>query len=107
MTTECRFCQIASHDIGAHIVYEDEIQIAFLDERPIRPGHTLIIPKQHFDYFYDVPGPVITRIMLFGQKLATVMKELYSAPRVAFAYIGGELPHAHAHVVPLREIGDV
>jgi histidine triad (HIT) family protein len=81
--------------------------MAFLDLYPIRPGHTLIIPKEHFDYFDDVPAELITPIMLLGQKLAVAMKALYGVARVSFLYTGGDSTHAHAHVVPIHDYHDV
>lgn len=81
--------------------------MAFLVLCPIRPGHALIIPKQHFDYFDDVPGELITPIILLGQKLAVAMKALHGVSRVGFAFTGGDLPHVHAHVIPLHEKEDI
>ncbi len=107
MRTDCLFCRIANHDSNAHVIYEDDALIAFLVLCPIRPGHTLVIPKQHFDYFDDVPAELITATILLGQELARVMKALYRIPRVAFLFTGGDLPHAHAHVVPLHEKEDI
>ncbi len=102
MTDQCLFCRIAAHESPAHVLYEDELLMAFLDLCPVRPGHTLIIPRQHFDYFDDLPEGVITPILRLGQKLAVAMKGLYGVPRVGFLFTGGDLPHAHAHVVPLQ-----
>jgi histidine triad (HIT) family protein len=107
MTTDCLFCRIAKRDSDAHVIHEDAALMAFLVLCPIRPGHTLIIPKQHFNYFDDVPAELITAIILLGQRLASVMKAHYRIPRVAFLFTGGDLPHAHAHVVPLHEKEDI
>jgi histidine triad (HIT) family protein len=107
MTTDCLFCRIAEHNSDAHVICEDDALMAFLVLCPIRPGHALIIPKQHFDYFDDVPAELITAIILFGQRLALVMKDIYRIPRVAFLFTGGDLPHAHAHVIPLHEKEDI
>jgi histidine triad (HIT) family protein len=107
MTAECLFCRIATHTSAAHILYEDDLVMSFLVLCPIRPGHALIIPKQHFDYFEDVPVELITPIILLGQKIAFAMKALYGVPRAAFLFTGGDLPHVHAHVVPLHEKEDI
>jgi histidine triad (HIT) family protein len=107
MTDKCHFCRIGAREIGVDVVYEDDFLMAFLDHFPIRPGHTLIIPKKHYDYFDDMPAELITPTILLGQKLAAAMKALYGVPHVAFLFVGGDLPHAHAHVVPLREYTDI
>jgi histidine triad (HIT) family protein len=107
MTGQCHFCRIGAREIGVDVVYEDDFLMAFLDHSPIRPGHTLIIPKEHYDYFDDMPAELIAPTILLGQKLAAAMKALYRVPRVAFLFTGGDLPHAHAHVVPLHEHTDI
>jgi histidine triad (HIT) family protein len=107
MTDQCLFCRIAAHESPAHVLYEDELLMAFLVLCPVRPGHALIIPRQHFDYFDALPEGVITPILRLGQELAAAMKALYGVPRVGFLFTGGDVPHAHAHVVPLHEKEDI
>ena len=53
MSDNCLFCRIARHEIPAHIIHEDDRLMAFLDIQPVRAGHTLIIPKQHYPYYED------------------------------------------------------
>lgn len=103
----CLFCGIARKEIGAEIVYEDDLIMAFLDRGPIRPGHTQIIPRAHFSYFEDMPLPIATRVMELGQRLAHRMKKLYGVERVAFVFTGGDVAHAHAHVLPMHEKSDI
>jgi histidine triad (HIT) family protein len=107
MIEKCVFCRIAKGELAAHLVHEGEHFLAFLDICPIRPGHTQIISKPHFDYFEDLPGAVATSIVLFGQKLAAAMKRRYHVSRVAFMFTGGDIAHAHAHVVPMHENTDI
>jgi histidine triad (HIT) family protein len=104
---QCIFCQIAAQRVPAHVIHEDDHLLAFLVRRPIRPGHALIIPRQHFDYFDDVPTDLIAPIIIIGQRLATAMKRIYGVPRAAFLFTGGDLPHAHAHVLPMHEKEDI
>ena len=108
MTGDCWICRIARNGgAAAHIVYEDDRLIAFLDRGPIRSGHTQIVSKEHFPYFDDAPAEVVSSIVLLGQKLAVVMKQLYRVPRVAFLFTGGDIAHVHAHVVPMVEKTDI
>jgi len=107
MTVDCLFCRITRRDVNAHIVHEDDRVLAFLVLRPIRPGHTLIIPKDHFDYFNDLPADIATPLFALGQEIATAMKRLFGVERVAFCFTGGDIAHAHAHVVPLHEKTDI
>ncbi len=106
-STECLFCRIAARRVPAHIIHEDDHLLAFLVLQPIRPGHALIIPRQHFEYFDDVPAVLITPIIILGQRLAAAMKRIYGVPRAAFLFTGGDLPHAHAHVLPMHEKEDI
>jgi histidine triad (HIT) family protein len=107
MTDQCVFCRIAKREFAAHVIHEDERILAFLDRGAIRPGHTQIIPKEHYAYFDDTPAEIITSIVLVAQQLATAMKQLYSVPRVAFLFTGGDVAHVHAHVVPMHEKTDI
>lgn len=107
MTENCLFCRIARRELPAHVVHEDDEVMAFLDLHPIRPGHTLVIPKAHHVWFEDIPPPLAARVMTCSQTLARRMKALYGVERVAMVFTGIHVPHAHAHVVPMHEIHDV
>jgi len=107
MSDDCLFCRIARHEIPAHVVHEDDELLAFLDLHPVRPGHVLIIPRAHHDYFEDLPADLAARSLALGQRLARGMKRLYGVPRVAFAYTGIHVAHAHAHVIPMHDPQDI
>ena len=107
MSDNCLFCRIARREIPAHILHEDDRLLAFLDIQPVRPGHTLIIPKQHYPYFEDMPADLAGHILNLGQKLGRHMKRLYGVDRVGFAFTGIHVAHAHAHVIPMHDPQDV
>jgi histidine triad (HIT) family protein len=90
-----------------HVVCEDDLIIALADIHPIPAGHTQIIPRLHHPYFEDLPAATASRIIHMGQRLSRAMKALYSVPRVAFLFTGGDHAHAHAHIVPMREKTDI
>ncbi|HEV2956967.1 MAG TPA: HIT domain-containing protein [Xanthobacteraceae bacterium] len=104
---ECLFCRISRREVAAHIIYEDERLLAFLDRGPIRPGHTQIVPKAHFPYFDDAPADLLAAVVTVGQKLARAMKRTLNVPRVAFLFTGGDIAHVHAHAVPIHEETDI
>lgn len=104
---QCIFCRIAAGEIPAHVVHEDEQLKAFLDIHPIRPGHVLIVPKQHHDYFDDLPAELAASIVNLGQRLGKAMKAAYGVERVAFLFTGTDVAHVHAHVVPMHEKSDI
>ena len=91
----------------SHVVYESDQVLAFLDINPIRTGHVQLIPRQHFPYFDAIPTEIATEILTVGQKLAPVLRRLFAVERVAFLFTGGDIAHAHAHVVPLVEATDI
>ena len=103
----CIFCKIGRGEIDAHVVHQDEDLMAFLDIGPIRPGHVEIIPRAHYPYFDDLPEPLAAKIMALGQKIARVQKQIYGVSRVALMFTGGDVAHAHAHLVPMVSSDDV
>jgi len=107
MNDTCIFCRIARSDLPTFKLFEDDLVLAFLDLHPIREGHALIIPKQHYPWFEDLPEAVATRIMSTGQRLARVMKGEWGVERVAFFFTGIHVAHTHAHVVPMLHRHDV
>ncbi|CAP45274.1 HIT family protein [Bordetella petrii] len=107
MSDTCLFCRIARRQIPAHVVHEDDEILAFLDIQPVRPGHALIIPKQHYPYFEDLPPTLAYRILGLGQQLARAMKTLYRVERVGFMFTGIHVAHAHAHLVPMHHPQDI
>lgn len=103
----CIFCRIGRGEIEAHVIHEEDEILAFLDIGPIRPGHVQIIAREHYPYFEDLPGPLAARIMALAQKIARAQKQIYGVPRVAFMFTGGDVAHAHAHLVPMVQGDDV
>ena len=88
-------------------IHEDGEVVAFLDIAPMRPGHTVIVPRQHVETYEQLPAALAGRILSIGQQLARRMKELYKVERIAFFFTGTDIAHAHAHVVPIHEKMDV
>ena len=103
----CPFCRIAAGEIEAVIVHEDDEIVAFLDIAPIRPAHTQIMPRRHIETFERLPAGLAARMLRLGQELAQRMKAVYHVERVAFLFTGSDVPHAHAHVIPMHETTDI
>ena len=107
MTGPCPFCEIAAGTLSAQIVFRDESICAFLDRGPIRPGHVQIIPHAHIPYFEELPDHLAQAILRLGQRIAKAQKRIWGVERVAFLFTGGDLAHAHAHLVPMHEKTDI
>src|SRR5690348_8972156 len=104
---ECLFCKIINGEIPAHKVYEDGKVLAFLDVHPIREGHTLVIPKTHVVDFYNLNEAHYTPLMHAVQKIAKLQKEVLMPEKVGLLVAGWDVPHAHIHIVPMQEPGDL
>ena len=106
-SSPCPFCRIARREIPAHVIYEDDYLVAFLDTGPIRPGHVQIIPRDHYPTFDDLTAELASRIIILGQRLARILKASHEVSRAAFLFTGGDIAHAHAHVVPMISPTDI
>jgi histidine triad (HIT) family protein len=101
------FTRIVEREIPAHILREDDEFLAFLDVRPIREGHTLVIPKAEVPDVFDLPESLLGGLLPFAQPVAKAIQEVTRAARVGIAVIGLEVPHAHVHLVPIDELYDI
>lgn len=100
-------CRIAAGEVPSHTVYESADVRAFLDIHPIRLGHVQVVSKGHFPYFDDLPPHVGAEILRVGQWLVPALRKVFGVERVAFLFTGGDIAHAHAHVVPMVEATDI
>lgn len=100
--TNCIFCKIIGGEIPAHKVYEDDNYLAFLDINPATEGHTLVIPKKHYQWVYDVED--IGEYWEVIQKITNKMLEKLKPAFVTYYTSGVDVPHAHVHVLPRKEI---
>ena len=106
----CLFCKIAKGEIPCTNVYEDKDVLAFLDIAPVHKGHTLVIPKQHFETIIDTPDEVITRVMHSVKKISAAVEKAVNADGFNIfinnrRHAGQAVDHVHVHIVP-RHQGD-
>jgi len=101
------FTRIVERELPAHILREDADFLAFLDVRPIREGHTLVIPKAEVDDVFDLPEPLLNGLLPFARPVARAIQQVTQAARVGVAVVGLEIPHAHVHLVPIDGINDI
>ena len=104
----CVFCQIVSLAVPAAIVFEDAESLAFLDHRPVFPGHCLLVPKQHLDSLIDVEPPLLGKLFANARLLALALEKGLGAQGAFVAInnrVSQSVPHMHVHVVP-RTKGD-
>jgi histidine triad (HIT) family protein len=101
------FSKIVLGDIPSFKVSEDKNHLAFLDSFPLVYGHVLVIPKKQTDYIFDIDSNEYVELFRFAQKVAKAMKKVIVCKRIGVAVVGLEIPHAHIHLVPLKNISDI
>ena len=102
----CLFCGIASGETSATVVFQDELSVAFLDHRPLFPGHTLLVPRKHFETLGDLPTELLAPLFRNVQLLARAV-ELACGAEGSFVAMNNRVsqsvPHLHVHIVPRRK----
>jgi len=103
--TNCIFCKIINKEIPANVVYEDNDFLAFLDIRPLSPGHTLVIPKKHYRWVWDLPTDNSAtqntgNYFNVVAKIAKAQQKAFNQEMIVSKIIGEEVPHAHIWVYP-------
>jgi histidine triad (HIT) family protein len=99
------FCRIAAGTVPAHVVFENEVSLAFLDHRPLFPGHCLLIPRSHIETLNDLPVKLINPFFKAAQLLARAVETALDAEGTFVAInnrVSQSVPHLHVHIVPRR-----
>ncbi len=109
MEKDCIFCKIIEGKIPSHKVYADRDFLAFLSINPESPGHTLLIPKKHYRWVWDLPAgrqksPNVGAYFEVAKKIALAQKKAFNTDFVLSKIIGEEVPHAHIWVYPDEKV---
>lgn len=99
----CIFCKIIKGEIPSYRIYEDKNIFVFLDINPFAKGHTLVIPKKHSRWLWDVTGTEYTDLMNGVHKIADLLKKAFNTEWVEMVLAGEEVPHTHIHLLPRQE----
>jgi histidine triad (HIT) family protein len=103
---DCRFCAIVAGDEeAAYVVFEDEHSLAFLDHRPLFPGHSLLVPREHHETLADLPLGLLEPFFAAAQLLSRAVPQAMDKPGSFVAMnnvVSQSVPHLHCHVVPRR-----
>jgi histidine triad (HIT) family protein len=108
MSSDCIFCRIVAGELPCAKVYEDEDSLAFMDIGPVVKGHTLVVPKKHFDPITATPPAVLQQVILVVQRIARAQVAGLGAAGINVTQANGKLagqiiPHIHFHVIPRFE----
>ncbi|MBX7205584.1 MAG: HIT family protein [Bacteroidia bacterium] len=101
------FSKIVSGEIPCYKIAETEEYLAFLDVFPLTAGHVLVIPKKETDNIFDINNEEFAGLHLFSKIVADAIRKAIPCKKVGVAVIGLEVPHAHIHLVPINEVGDI
>lgn len=101
------FSKIITGELPSYKIAETENYLAFLDVFPLTEGHVLVIPKKETDNIFDIEEEEFAGLHLFSKIIASAVKQAVPCCKVGVAVIGLEVPHAHIHLVPINEVGDI
>jgi histidine triad (HIT) family protein len=102
---DCRFCQIIAGDEPSHVVFEDERTLAFLDNRPLFPGPSLLVPRDHYETLADLPDELVAPLFESARLLSAAIPKAMRKPGSFVALnnvVSQSVPHLHVHVVPRK-----
>jgi len=105
--SECIFCQITQKQLPASVVYEDEQVVAFLSNRPVNEGHTLVVPKKHYANIYEISQDETAYLFKIVKRVALAVRDSVEAEGIRIVQNNGEAAgqvvfHLHVHVIPMK-----
>lgn len=101
------FSKIIAGEIPSYKCAEDENFYAFLDISPVAKGHTLVVPKHETDYIFDLEDEELAAMAVFAKRVARAVRTVFPCRKVGMAVLGLEVNHAHIHLIPLQNEGDM
>lgn len=101
------FSRIIGKELPAHFVYEDDRCVAFLSINPLKPGHTLLVPRIEVDHWLDLDADEWRHLTEVSQRLGSALQDAYDPVKVGMMLAGLEVPHVHVHLVPIWDVHDL
>jgi len=96
------FTRIIDGELPADFVWKDDVCVAFLANRPLRPGHTLVVPRLAADHWLDLEPALLAHLTATGQIIGKAQMAVFKPAKIGLMLVGLEVPHVHFHVVPIR-----
>ena len=107
MSSHSIFTRIINRELPSYIVCEDKENIAFLDIKPLRKGHTLIVPKLQVENIFSLNENSYNSLFSFAKRVAINMKKKITCDRIGMSVVGLDVPHAHIHLIPINSFEDM
>lgn len=101
------FSKIIAGEIPSYKIAESDLFYAFLDIAPLQKGHTLVVPKIEVDKVFDLPLFYMSELLVFAQPIAKAIETCFPCNRISMVTVGLEVPHAHLHLIPIRQAKDI
>ncbi|MBK8177344.1 MAG: HIT family protein [Planctomycetes bacterium] len=101
------FTRIIQGELPGRFVWKDELCVAFLSIEPLRPGHTLVVPRREIDHWIDVPDELHGHIAQVSKRLGHALQAAFRPAKVGVMIAGLEVRHVHWHLIPIHELGDL
>lgn len=101
------FTKIIEGEIPGTFVWRDDTSVAFMSVNPLRPGHTLVVPRLEVDLWTDCPPELRDHLFEVSSTIAKAIQKVYSPARVGLMIAGLEVPHFHIHLVPIDGVHDL
>ena len=101
------FTRIIDGELPADFVWKDDKSVAFLSNRPLRPGHTLVVPRLEIDHWLDLEPELLDHLMATAKTIGRAQMAAFRPTRIGLVLVGLEVPHVHFHVVPIRGVHDL
>lgn len=101
------FTKIIAGELPGRFVWKDDRAVAFLTIAPLKPGHTLVVPREEIDHWLDLPQDLAAHLTHVAQSVGKGIQKAFGAPRVGLMIAGLEVPHVHLHVTPIWTLGDM
>ena len=101
------FTRIIDGELPADFVWKDGACVAFLSNRPLRPGHTLVVPRLEIDHWLDLEPELVNHLMATARTIGQAQMAAFKPAKIGLVLVGLEVPHVHFHVVPIRGVHDL
>jgi histidine triad (HIT) family protein len=101
------FSRIIAGELPARFVWKDDLCVVFLSNRPLRPGHALVVPRQEIDHWIDLDTSLLAHVTTVAQSIGKAQMAGFKPARIGLMLAGLEVPHVHFHVVPIRGVHDL
>ncbi|MGI9605640.1 MAG: HIT family protein [Acidimicrobiales bacterium] len=101
------FSRIIDGEIPSRMVWTDDVCVAFLDVRPLAPGHVLVVPREETDQWTDLARGTAGHLMEVGHAIGRAQRAVFSPARIGLMIAGFEVPHTHLHVVPMNSMAQL